>query len=408
VTPVGWLQPVAPGAEQVGPPTVEQLEQLALDNSPAVARAAAQLRALHGKWLQVGLPPNPTVGYLADDIGEDGTAGKQGGYVGQQLVTAGKLALDRELVCHEIAQAEQHLAAARQRVRTDVRTGYYDVLIAQEKVDLSRELLQLSERAVQASRRLLEAKEIPRVGLLQTEIETHNARILVRQAEHELEGARQRLATLLGQPELTAPRLAGDLEAAGQVLNWSQQLERLESQSPILAAAIAARERARRAVDRAVAQARPDVELQLALQHDDAGDDTVAAVQLGLPLPLWNRNQGGIAQAQAELGAEAHQVQRARRELAHRLASTFQDYADARYEVEEYAKDILPRARETLDLVTAGYQQGEVGYLEMLTAERTFFQTTLAYLDALRKLWSTHLLIDGLLLDQSLQPQPAT
>ena len=37
------------------------------------------------------------------------------------------------------------------------------------------------------------------------------------------------------------------------------------------------------------------------VQYDNATEDTVTGVRVGLPLPIWNRNQGGIRQAQAEL-----------------------------------------------------------------------------------------------------------
>jgi len=58
--------------------------------------------------------------------------------------------------------------------------------------------------------------------------------------------------------------------------------------------------------------------------------------------------------------------------------------------------------KETLDLVTAGYQQGEFSYLNLLTAQRTFFQSNLAYLESLLRSKSTQVQIEGLLLKQSL------
>ena len=49
-----------------------------------------------------------------------------------------------------------------------------------------------------------------------------------------------------------------------------------------------------------------------------------------------------------------------------------------------------------------GYAAGEVGYLELLTAQRTYAETNLKYLDALDSLWRNWTRIDGLLLDGSL------
>ena len=77
-------------------------------------------------------------------------------------------------------------------------------------------------------------------------------------------------------------------------------------------------------------------------------------------------------------------------------------YANARYQVDQYTREILPTAKETFDLVTTGYKQGEVGYLDLLNAQRVYFQTNLAWLQALRELWDTTIRIDGLLLENGL------
>ncbi len=385
--------------------TLEQLEQMALDANPAVAAAGARVQALRGKWVQAGLAPNPTIGYVGEEIGDDGKAGQQGGFVGQQFITGGKLGLNRAVVGQEIAKAEQDWTAIQQRVLTDVRTGYYDVLIAQRKVSLARELVEVSEHAVKASKALLEAKEISEVGLLQTEVEAQNAQILARRARNENEAAWRRLSSVLGRPDLAPQRLDGDLRVAENGLNWDEQLQRLVTQSPEVAAAVAELERARWALDRAYAQVKPDVNVQVGLQYDNATGDTITGVQVGLPIPLWNKNQGGIQQAQSEIAAAERDMQRVELSLRRRLASAFQSYQDASFQVTKYADDILPKAQRTFDLVSRGYKTGEVGYLDMLTAQRTYFQTNLAYVESLRELWRSRLRIDGLLLDGSLDEQ---
>jgi len=63
----------------------------------------------------------------------------------------------------------------------------------------------------------------------------------------------------------------------------------------------------------------------------------------------------------------------------------------------------LPDAQSSLDLVYEAYKQGEFSYLILLTAQRTYFQTNLAYLDALRQLRESTVEIDGFLLRGSLQ-----
>lgn len=88
--------------------------------------------------------------------------------------------------------------------------------------------------------------------------------------------------------------------------------------------------------------------------------------------------------------------------MKNRLAPTFERYSNARNQVERYRTAILPAATESLDLSRKMYQAGETGYLNLLTAQRTFAQTHLQYLDSLRQLRIAEAEIEGLLLSGSL------
>ena len=196
---------------------------------------------------------------------------------------------------------------------------------------------------------------------------------------------------------------AGDAHAGLANIQWEQALERTVSASPEVAAAQAAVERARAVVDRAYAEPIPNVDLQLTGQHDNATGDNILGVQAVIPIPIWNRNQGGISKAQAEFAAAKSDVSRVQLSLQQRLADVYQRYANARHQVERYEQNILPDAQASLDLINEAYRQGEFGYLALLTAQRTYFQTNLAYLDSLRQLRETMIEIDGFLLRGSLQ-----
>lgn len=403
--PPAMLEPVAAAAVELTTRdvlTAESLEARALENNPAVSQATARVQALRGKWLQVGLPPNPTVGYVAGEIGNEGGAGQQGGFVGQQFITGKKLSRSRAVVSAEITRAEQELAAVQRRVQTDVRRSYFDALLAQRRVSLADELVRVTSEAVTASKALVEAKEVPLAGLLQTEVQQQDATLLLQTAQNRLAQAWRNLAAVVGEPGLTIRPLSGDVDKLPAMLAWEKQLVRLQSQSPEVAAAMAEVERARRALSRARVEAVPNINTQVSVQYDDATQDTIAGVQVGVPLPIWNRNQGGIRQAKAEICEALRNADRVELDLHRRLADAFRQYSDAHATAQAYADGILPRSAQTLELVRSAFDQGELGYLELLTAQRTYSQTNLSYLDALSVLWSSYVQIDGLLLESSL------
>jgi len=382
--------------------TLAQLEELALCLNPAVAAAQARVEAMKGKWQQVGLAPNPTVGYMADEVGGDGSGGFQGVYASQQFITGGKLDLNRAAAYQELTKAEQRWVAARQRVLTDVRTNYYNMLIAQRKLELAEKLATVSEKAVATSEALVAAKETSVVALLQTEIQAKTAVVVAQQAHNEIEAAWRRLAVVTGQPEMAPHRVEGEFDIESALLDWDQELDNLLSNSPELSEAFAEIERARWSMDRAVAQNHTNVQLQLSLQQDTVSDDIVTGIQLGMPIPLWNRNQGGIYQAQSDIAAAHKEQERIELNLRQRLTATYQNYLNASVQVEMYRDEILPRAERSFALVSRGYEAGEVGYLNMSTAQTTFFQTELDYIASQQQLWQHRLLIEGLLLNNSL------
>ena len=402
--PADQPQPLPPG-EPTAPVgmTLAELEDMAVRCNPTVAQAANRVAAVRGHWVQVGLYPNPRAGYIGAEIGNEGHAGQQGSYVGQEIVTAGKLRLSRNVAEQEIRQADWVLQSQRQRVLTDVRRSFYDVLVAQRKMELTEQLLRIGEEGVRSTEALVKAKEAARADTLQAHIEAESARVLLQRARNQHAAAWRGLAAVVGAANMPPQRLTGEAWDGLHEMTWEETYSRLLAESPQLAAARAGVARAQASVARECAQRVPNIDMQLAVQYDNATKDTFATVQAGVPIPFFNRNQGNISKAQAELMAAQNDVQRVQLDLQQRLAAVFEQYASARYQVEKYSGDILPSAQKSLDLANKGYQQGEYNYLFLLTAQRTYFQTNLIYLDALRELRTAATAIEGNLLSGSLQ-----
>ena len=106
--------------------SLDDLLGIANQNNPTLRQAKAQITATYGKALEAGLYPNPTVGYSGEQIGVEGTAGEfQGGFIQQEIVTAGKLKLSREKYLARARAAERQATAQQQRVYNDLRGSFY-------------------------------------------------------------------------------------------------------------------------------------------------------------------------------------------------------------------------------------------------------------------------------------------
>ncbi len=389
--------PVEPGM------MLEELESIALGNNPTLVQAAMRVRAARAKAYQASLYPNPVIGYQGDEMGDTGTAGQQGGFVRQEIVTAGKLRLRSTVAAHEAQQAQRAWEVQRWRVLNDVRSGWYQVQAAQQIVALHQTLVEIGRKSLQAAEDLLQALEVSEVDVLQAQVEVHLAQLQLDDAQHNHLAVWRRLAAVLGMPDMALRRLAGELSTEAPPLNWADALGRLLGESPELAEARAAVERARCAVVQQYAERIPNFEVRTGVRHSDVTGDTLIDVEVGLPLPIFNRNQGNISRARAELIAAEHEVRRVELALHDRLAVAFARFAKARHRAERYSTSILPNAKDSLELIRKGYMGGQFRQEKLLAAERTHRRANLAYLESLLELRQSAAEIEGFLLSGGLE-----
>jgi cobalt-zinc-cadmium efflux system outer membrane protein len=301
---------------------------------------------------------------------------------------------------HEVEEARHAFEAQRRRVLNDVAVGWFETLAAQRVVELNTRLVGIGDEGVEAAKRLLKALEVSRVDVLQAQIEADTAKLRLDESKNRHLAAWRRLAAVIGRPDMAPAALEGSLEQHLVELTWDDSLARVLNENPELAAARSGVARAQCELARQCAERVPNVETGTTLLYDNPDERAVVGVEVGMRLPIFDRNQGNIAKARAELVAAEREVERVALILQQRLATAFARYADARQQVRQYAAEdgMLSNAKETLDLVEEGYEQGEFDYLKLLTAQRTYFRVNLAYLEALLELQTTTVEIDGLLL----------
>ncbi|QDU14134.1 Cobalt-zinc-cadmium resistance protein CzcC precursor [Gimesia maris] len=383
--------------------TLGELEQIALSNNPTLALQRAEVEKERGNWTQVGLYPNPTVGYVNSTTSSNGDTQSNGILVQQTFITAGKLDKARATETYGIQTSELQFDAQQMRVINDVRLRYYDVLGAQEQLRLVKEIAQLSQQTLDAAERLYKAEQVPRTDMLQAKAQNATVRTALTNAHTDYETAWQKLAVIVGCPELPPSQLMKpkddlpqfDLEAEWQrLLSESPQLLTAESQIGIARGQLAS------------AEAAPvsDVTLQFVTDYNSVGDYATFNTLVALPFPLFNRNQGGIYNAASEVNRSERELERVRLVLRDQLISSYRDYMLARNQSEQMRKEVLPDLREALELMIKGYEKGEFSFLAVLNAQQNNFQSNLEYIDALNRAHRLSVEISGLQMTGGLNP----
>ena len=385
---------------------LEDLEQMALEGNPTIAQSSAQVRAAEGRRLQVGLYPNPTVGYVTEEFSASNPSARSQHYFffSQRLVTAGKLAKSRSIFAREQAQAEAEKEEQKQRVLNAVRMLYDEALGAERLVEVRRELARIAREAVGISGELYNIGQADRPDLLEAEIESERAELDLVNAGNDRELVWRLLASVVGNPELRPTLLDGDIEGETPALDREKALARLLDESPEIKVARAAVERAKAALERARAEPIPDIFLRAGFGYNLDVREPQGFLELGVPLPIFDRNQGNIAAARAELTRAEEEMRRLELALRSLLASTFRNYQNSLAATERYRTAIIPRAQKSYDLYLARFREMAAAYPQIIIAQRTLFQARADYIQALITLRRNVTAIAGMLLTGGLTP----
>ncbi|MCP4817031.1 MAG: TolC family protein, partial [Planctomycetaceae bacterium] len=214
--------------------TLDRTQELALRSNPSLAQAAARVDAAWGQLVQSGLYPNTIIGYHANEVGNYGGPGVQGGFIRQQIITGGKMRLNRALARHELEIAEVDLTVQEQRVLNDVNSRFFEMLVAQQRLTLTQELVRISEAFVQSTETLLKAGRVNENNLLQAQLESDNAHILRDNADNIHHESWRRLRAVIGDPGLPMQSAEGNLAEKAQEFSWKQSLQDLLTDHPEL------------------------------------------------------------------------------------------------------------------------------------------------------------------------------
>jgi cobalt-zinc-cadmium efflux system outer membrane protein len=392
--------------------TLKSLEETALAQNPTLVQAGAQVRISRGKALQAGLLPNPAIGYVAEQMGAEGTAGElQGMFVEQEIVTGRKLQLSRAKFMQEARQAELQVMAQQYRVLQSVRVAFYNTLARQVRLDLRRQLRDNSDEAAKTVAELINVGQANRSDLLQAEVAQQRAKANLQMAESRYRGAWEELTAVVGMPDVAPTPLEGKLAfEAHEPLERQAALTELLTYSPQILVAQAEVARDRIAVQRERVEPIPNLNVRAATGYNFETDNTVAGVELGVRLPLFDRNQGTLMQARAELTRAEAEVARIELMLRQRFARTYAEYESAMTLAQNYQSEVLPKAKEAYELYLDSFQKRRAAWPQVVDAQREYFDLYEEYLDNVLSArqaeaeLATYLLEDGL--TQPPAPEP--
>lgn len=376
----------ASAEEPTGDITLMQALIAALLKNPELAAFSQEIRAREAAVLQAGLRPNPIFGANAANFGNASIRGFDGDVVtlelSQLIELGGKRAARIEAAKWTRELADWDYEVQRIAVLTQVSQTFTEVLGAQARLDLARQTAELAEQVATAVGNQVKAGEVSPVEETRAKVALATVRADLTRAERELEAARRHLAALWGSVTPRFNRVLGELETVSPIPTLEQLQKRIH-QNPELARWSTELMQRQALIDLEKTKAIPDVTVSLGVSKYLMPGDYALVAGVSLPLPVFNRNQGGILEAERRRTKAIEERRAAEVRVGTALNTAYQALAAAYAEAVAYKTSVLPGAASAFEAVRKGYRFGQFTLLDVLDTQRTLFAARTQYIRAL-------------------------
>lgn len=358
--------------------TLEKALNLSLMQNPELAVYSLEIRAREAESLQMALLPNPEIAIETENFAGSGVYGGLDATettvsLGQLIELAGKREKRTKFAALESDLAVWDFEAVKLDVYTSVVTRYTQVLALQEKVKLDSELLNISKQLSETVARRVEAGGLSPAETARANVIVSNAEISLQNTKRQLIAARRQLAsTWNGKALFTEAQ--GTLETKLTVPPKEMLIEKM-AQSPELARWTTEMHKRQSLLDLTKARAVPDPEISIAYRRINESKDNAFMAGISIPLPVFDRNQGRIQQAQIRINQGEWEKETARNNLNTKIESLYPIAEALANEITVLKQKSIPLAENAFSIISDSYQRGKFQLIDVLDAQRTLFET---------------------------------
>ena len=292
---------------------------------------------------------------------------------GQTIETAGKRAKRTAVAEQELAVTESSLQDVIRQLKLELKTKYFAVVLAKAQYALARELLSDYDRVLRINDIRYKQGEIS--GFDWNRLQTERLRFFNDVIDSELQMKNAKLAVL----EILGSRSAMEFDVTESLTFAPVQgsLESLEQEveqtRPDLLAERSRLERENRSVVLQKAIAVPNFVSTFGYKRDFS--QNTVAFGLTVPLPLFNRNQAGVARADAELQQRRYELERVRLAVHRDVEQAYNSVETQVQRVLAIQQTYLPSAQRARDIAQTSFQLGALDLVSFLDAQRSYRET---------------------------------
>lgn len=370
--------------------------EICVATSPLLASARQDVTASSGRTMQEQLLSNPTISSEIENI-----AGNDGGFnsaevtieIHQEIPINGVRALSAKAGIQEQMALWWEYETQRRLVDSEAYWRFYQILMAEQRV---RQLQLLVKTRCDFSEKILALVQHGKQSqslLLQAEIGKATAQMNLEESQNILHTNKNKLASYLHIPVTNLPPCEGSLTAWEQALPSLDMLTSKLQDNPQLKRLRLEQNQLQTQRLQTTASNIPNPEIFIGAKREFADEQNTLKMGIEFPLPLWNRQQGRLAELEA-LERKTWYAENATLETLHaELLEAYQTCQYSQKKLENYQKKIVPATQQTVQLIETNYEQGKATIAEILSAKQIEIELQLEILDELNNFYQAKVII---------------
>jgi len=367
--------------------TLSQVLSLALMKNPQLKAFSLEIRIKEAQTLQAGILSNPEIGIEVENFGGSGEfngldSADSTFQLSQLIELGGKRSKRKHISKLEWELTGWDYESKRLEVFSEVVKDFVDVLASQERLILVEELVSIAEQTYDTVLERVRAGKVSPLEETKAGVTLATNRIKLGRSKHKLQAARKRLAAAWGRTTPIFQKVGGQLDVIKSIPSVDQLINRI-SQNPNIMRWITEMEQRRAVVKLENSLRIPDLTLSGGVRYFNNTNANTFVVGVSVPLPIFDRNQGGILEAQYKVDKIMEERKVAEVYVLTALAETYQTLSTALSEATALKDEVLPGAKSAFDAASEGFRQGKFSYLDVLDAQRTLFEVKDQYIETL-------------------------
>lgn len=349
--------------------SIEEAMRTALERSPVLKAMEERLRIFEGMERSALAFPNPDIGFESGFLTTDKRGKPSGRAVylleySQPIPLWGVREKSRKVVAEEKESFRKAFEARRREILAEVYRSFFTALMRKEIVEVWRESVRTAEEVEAFVKKAYELGEVTELELFRARRESGMARVQLKIAESLYEASLKELSGLLntevdaveGKLGDVPPLRETDLEEAPTVLALKKRIEAVG-----------------RLIDLEKALAKPTLSAGFVIEDSEEGYYGLR-LSLSTTFPVFYRRQGEILQGIARREALSRELEAELLRLRTKLSSIKVRMETLKKEIERLDGEIIPRAKEELDLAIRSYRLRVITLLELSDVRRRYYE----------------------------------